>query len=487
MHSANSTADQEARRNRATVSLEQVNGTVIVEADGDVLDFKRRLAAVLSFDAAREHKLIVCTESEREKIEAILATEFPPLPVISLAQEQSAEHAAHLFSQVKTDKVAFLRVGDSYTPPQWDALGSTGAALMCWVPDIPFPEQSAWAYPGNVRSWVASTELLRGLFPLEVLPSWNSLQVAAAARRAGQNFRWASPRAFSTAETEAEPPASESYHLGLNSSVLALIPHYKCEEWLDECLQSLVAQTRRLDAIVVIDDNSEHPPVEIVCRYPEATLLRATESCGPYRLSQQVINDTDYAAYMFQDADDWSADQRLEILLTEAERTGAEYVGSQVLNVLCPQEELVPVYYPLDVSKVYPRKQGHPIMHPTTLVTRELIQRVGGYSTALRYGADSEFLRRVGFTARIVNSARFCYFQRHRKDSLTSAPETGLGSPARDALMANLRQWAEKNRAALMRSDTQAVKPYAVAKPIRLEHLLGPPLKPAARDSTRPI
>ena len=45
------------------------------------------------------------------------------------------------------------------------------------------------------------------------------------------------------------------------------------------------------------------------------TLLHADRNVGPYRLVQQVIEDTDYDAYLFQDADDWSAPDRLEQLL----------------------------------------------------------------------------------------------------------------------------------------------------------------------------
>ena len=62
--------------------------------------------------------------------------------------------------------------------------------------------------------------------------------------------------------------------------MLALIPHFKCEEWLDDCLASLCAQTRPLDGIVVIDDASGDPPVEIVERHPrrDAAARRARTS-----------------------------------------------------------------------------------------------------------------------------------------------------------------------------------------------------------------
>ena len=71
------------------------------------------------------------------------------------------------------------------------------------------------------------------------------------------------------------------------------------------------------------------PPTEIVEQFAGCTLLVAERNRGPYRLIQQVIADTDYDGYLFQDADDWSAHDRLEQLLRAAARTGADLVGCQ--------------------------------------------------------------------------------------------------------------------------------------------------------------
>ena len=75
--------------------------------------------------------------------------------------------------------------------------------------------------------------------------------------------------------------SDQSTHLHRDSTVLALIPHFKCEEYLDDCLAGLLAQTRPLDGIVVIDDASDDPPVSIVRRYPQVTLMSAAGTAGP--------------------------------------------------------------------------------------------------------------------------------------------------------------------------------------------------------------
>ena len=78
------------------------------------------------------------------------------------------------------------------------------------------------------------------------------------------------------------------------------------------------------------------------------TLLHAERQRRPLPAVQQVIEDTDYDAYMFQDADDWSAPDRLEKLLDGAAATGAELIGSQEMRVFCDEPEAVPIAWPLD-------------------------------------------------------------------------------------------------------------------------------------------
>lgn len=294
--------------------------------------------------------------------------------------------------------------------------------------------------------------------------------------------------ASSPAAAPGEPEAARKLRAGRRpagrlsraSSVCALIPHYRCEAWLAQCLTSLLQQTRPLDAIAVIDDGSEVPPLAIAGHYPLVTLLGAPENMGPYRLVQQVIASTGYDAFLFQDADDWSTPDRLETLLAEAERTGAELVGSQVVPVACDEREVRPVEYPRDGNDLLARKPASmPVLHPTSLVARDLVLRVGGFATALRFSADNEFQRRCGYVARIVNVPQALYHQRHRPGSLTSAPDTHLRSPARLQLRSGLVRRALENAERAAAGLPPDLTPYAVAEPIELRHLQGPPLRPA--------
>ncbi len=270
----------------------------------------------------------------------------------------------------------------------------------------------------------------------------------------------------------------ERHKLGLDSTVLVLIPHFKCEEWLDDALSSLVAQTRPPDGIVVIDDASDTPPVELVARHPEVTLLHAAENVGPYRLIQQVIDDTDYDAYLFQDADDWSAPDRLEKLLEGAAATGAELIGSQEIRIFCDEPEAVPIQWPLDGNtpfQVVPT--AFTCLHPTSLVSSDLLKAVGGFSSGLRFGGDAEFLRRAHWIATVANVPSYGYLRRIRQDSLTTAPATAIGTPARKELMEETFARARANHELVGQGLEPDLSPLRTRHPVELRHLGGPPLQ----------
>jgi len=157
-----------------------------------------------------------------------------------------------------------------------------------------------------------------------------------------------------------------------------------------------------------------------------------------------VIDGTDFDAYMLQDADDWSTDDRLALQLAEAERTGAELVGAQELRV-DEAGHVAAVCYPLDAGRLLATKPDCHVLHPTSLVSRDLVRRIGGYASALRFGADLEFQTRAHHAARIVNVASFCYFRRRRAGSLWTSPETGEHSRQRHRQNARFIARATRN------------------------------------------
>jgi hypothetical protein len=301
-------------------------------------------------------------------------------------------------------------------------------------------------------------------------------RLAGAACNVGQPLAIGSARA--DAGSSAPPERTRTgTALSAGASVLAVIPQYRCEEWLEQCLRSLVTQTRHAQGIVVVDDGSPAPPTAIVEKFPAVTLLRSRENVGPYRLIESVIRRTRYDAYLFQDADDWSTSDRLEVLIAAAEQTGAELVGCQELKLTSSGDgETFATTYPLDVNGALALEPTHALVHPASLVARTLVERIGGFAGGLRFGGDTEFLFRAAHVARIVNVDRFCYFTRVRPGSLTTSEDTRAKSPARRQLGREIVDLARQNYVRADRGEAPDLRPLRVAAAVPLEHVAGPAL-----------
>jgi hypothetical protein len=270
-----------------------------------------------------------------------------------------------------------------------------------------------------------------------------------------------------------------------SSSVLAVIPHFRCEEWLADCIESLLGQTRPPERIVVVDDASGRPPASIVERYPTVTLLTTHENHGPYRIVQQVIDETSFDVYMFQDADDWSAPHRLELQLEVAAAEGAELVGSHYCMVHCADLHCRPKYFPADVNAALSAMPTmHALQHPTSIVSGSLLARLGGFATGMRFSGDTELLRRAAHVARVVNVQEVLYFRRDRDGALTASAETGLQSPARLEVRKRLAERARRNARAAAEGRPLDLTPLSTGPAVGLVHVVGPRL-PAPRQRRR--
>jgi glycosyltransferase involved in cell wall biosynthesis len=196
-----------------------------------------------------------------------------------------------------------------------------------------------------------------------------------------------------------------------------------------------------------------------------------------------VIDETDFDAYLFQDADDWSAPDRLERLIDAATSTGAGLVGSDYALIACDRASVRHEAFPLDVNAALAASPTcHALQHPTSLVARSLVARLGGYSSGMRFSGDDEFLRRAAHATTVVNVPRVLYYRRLRADSLTTARTTGHGSERRRSVLRSLAMRAEANAAAVAAGRAPRLEPFISSAPVGLVHCTGPALHaPAAR------
>jgi len=374
-----------------------------------------------------------------------------------------------LIGVIKTPFLAFLPGLMDYSSFVPENVVLDDRSINPWVPFLDLPSTEGARTILKEVGWIGPTSLLKTDVGSEKSLSLRAIQ--SVIEKSNLNIRYRSAEAGVLSSNYSISNITSPKIL-TSSSVLAVVPHFNCNDYLEQCLQSLVSQTRLLDGIVVVDDGSDVLPVETVKKFKEVTLLKSPLNVGPYRLIQQVINESAYDAYLFQDADDWSSCDRLEILLCEAERTGAELIGTQELMFF--GDSISSNRYPLDVHGALAKGPSYALLHPSSLVSRDLIQRIGGYSTGLKFSGDLEFLNRAVHAGRVQNVNSFSYFRRMRKDSLTLSPVTGLASLARTELHHRIRTKAYENLKKISGGLLPNIVPLEVGEPVQLEWITGP-------------
>lgn len=106
--------------------------------------------------------------------------------------------------------------------------------------------------------------------------------------------------------------------------VSVVIGAYNAEAWIQKTLDSVLAQTRRVDEIIVVDDGSTDDTRTIVQSYGDAVKLLVEEHRGrPHR--NRVILASIGELVAFVDADDWWQPTKIEKQIGELLRQNAEW------------------------------------------------------------------------------------------------------------------------------------------------------------------
>ena len=102
----------------------------------------------------------------------------------------------------------------------------------------------------------------------------------------------------------------------MDVSVAAVIPLYNGSEFIEEAIQSVFAQTERVDELIVVDDGSQDNGPEIVERLSKSrpiTLLRKTNG-GQSSARNFAINHTRCSHIAFLDQDDIWYEEHIDLL-----------------------------------------------------------------------------------------------------------------------------------------------------------------------------
>lgn len=173
--------------------------------------------------------------------------------------------------------------------------------------------------------------------------------------------------------------------------VSAVMPMYNGEAYVAEALDSVLAQTRAADEIVVIDDGSGDASAAIVARYAGVRCVhQANGGCAAARNRGVAEARGDAIAFIDQD-DRWlpaHLARMLDVLEREPE---VGFVACAIANFLSPELAALPqgvVPAMLEVPQ-------HGMGTNTLVVRRALFERIGGFDPSMVPMDDSEWLLRA--------------------------------------------------------------------------------------------
>lgn len=136
----------------------------------------------------------------------------------------------------------------------------------------------------------------------------------------------------------------------MSPSISVIIPVYNAEEFLEHCLDTLLAQTFKDFEVILVDDGSQDQS-PIICdayaRKDPRVRVHHKENGGVSAARQTGLELASGNYIIHVDADDWVASNYLEALYEEAIRSNADIT-------VC------------DYIEVYPNKQVYKVQKPTS-------------------------------------------------------------------------------------------------------------------------
>src|SRR5439155_17983912 len=97
----------------------------------------------------------------------------------------------------------------------------------------------------------------------------------------------------------------------MSEKVSVLIASYNCARFLTECLESVLAQTRPPEEVIVVDDGSSDETPEVMRGFPNVRYIQQEHS-GKSAGFNRAINEATGDILCHLDADDYWMPRKLE-------------------------------------------------------------------------------------------------------------------------------------------------------------------------------
>lgn len=177
-------------------------------------------------------------------------------------------------------------------------------------------------------------------------------------------------------------------------------------EQLRASLDSLVAQTRPVDEIVVVEDGPLGPDLlAVLDELPALVRVRLRTNQGAGIANQEGLVAAKHPWIVKADSDDLSEPHRVERLVETATERSLDVVGASIAEFVDDPTEVCRVRrMPIEHEEIRRRMVwNNPINHPTVLFRRDVALEAGGYPDLRSMQDYGLFIKMMTVGARFGN------------------------------------------------------------------------------------
>ena len=120
-----------------------------------------------------------------------------------------------------------------------------------------------------------------------------------------------------------------------NIQVSVIIPVYNVEQYLRQCLDSVINQTYKDIEIIIVNDCSPDNSLQIIEEYRQKDsrirLVNLEKNGGLANARNVGINNSNGKYITFIDSDDWISENNIEILYNNIEKYNTDFVGCEFI------------------------------------------------------------------------------------------------------------------------------------------------------------
>ncbi|MEM9294168.1 MAG: glycosyltransferase family 2 protein [Planctomycetota bacterium] len=185
---------------------------------------------------------------------------------------------------------------------------------------------------------------------------------------------------------------------------------YNGQRYLSAALGSLLSQDFEDFELVVVDDGSTDASPDILARVAKrdarVRVIRQ-DNAGISAAANRMIAETRAPLIARMDADDLAKPGRLtaQVAFMQGEGAGVAAAGCAVEYIDAKDRFLTTIRPPCDDATIQSMLlQGHcAVWHTGSILRRDAVEKVGGYSADLRYAIDLDLWLRLGEVGALAN------------------------------------------------------------------------------------